>query len=147
MEHVKSFLDTSTIHGLSWISGSRKEMENVTLTINVDKNTIHEFSQNDKTTFSNIIIDPKEKYFKKNYTNNFINGYIYFFSTFAHFEIKLERKLSQIDIGNLKLQKMPGFRLTWNYDSEVGKSEAKYINLVCVGTCQKSKDINVEFAR
>ena len=127
---------------------SLQEMENVTLTLNVDKNTINEFSQNDKTTFSNIIIDPKEKYFKKNYTNNFINGYIYFFSTLAHIEIKLERKVSQTDIGNLKLQKMPGFRLTWNYDSEAGMSEAKYINLVCVGhTCQKSKDINVEFAR
>ena len=39
--------------------------------------------------------------------------------------IKLDRKVSQDEIRNMKLDKMPGFRFTWNYDKQA-QPEAKY---------------------
>ena len=127
-----------------------KEVENVTLTFKIYKNTIIEFRQNDQITFFNTVVDPDEKYFQKNFTNTKTSYNTYTFSSpmTSAYEIILERKVSQIDINNLKLQKMPGFRLTWNYDSESGLSEAKYIDLICAAsTCKTNTAINVEFAR
>ena len=41
--------------------------------------------------------------------------------------LNLDRRVPQDEIVDMKLDKMPGFRFSWNYDKEID-SEARYIN-------------------
>ena len=50
-------------------------------------------------------------------------------SAYLTYYILLKRKVSQELIRNAKLDKMPGFRFTWNYNTEI-LPDAPYINYI-----------------
>ena len=90
--------------------------ENVTLMFHVNKQTMKEVSDNDKMMYEYTDIDADLTHWSKNIT-----------APGSYLSIYLDRKVSPDDITNLKLEMMPGFRLTWNYNTEL-KPEAEYSN-------------------
>ena len=88
--------------------------KNTSLLIAIDKKTIKEFSFDDeiRTSISGVALDGDTTYYTENMTN---------IESQTHSESKsvwLDRKIPKEEINNLKLQKMPGFRLTWYYDGK-----------------------------
>ena len=47
--------------------------------------------------------------------------------SYSNYFIQLDRRLSHNEIRNMKLDMMPGFRFTWNYNKHM-QPEAKYRN-------------------
>ena len=93
---------------------------NVTLMLDVNKRTMMEVSYNDRLQFCDsnrncTSIDAGMTHWSKNITAP-SDDYYYTY---------LDRKVSQDEIRNMKLDVMPGFRLTWNYNKHV-QPEAKY---------------------
>ena len=91
-----------------------------TLILNIQKNSIKEFSNNDKISFCNIFteIDADLTEWNKNITNPRRNVY----------SIKLNRDVSKDDLNNIALDTMPGFIFTWNYDKDL-EPDAHYRNV------------------
>ena len=99
---------------------------NVTLMLNVDKITMKDVSGNDMMAFSCYVC--KEEYYidididvtnwTKYITAPDLENY--------YFSIRLVRKLSQDVIKNMKLDLMPGFRFTWNYNKLI-EQDATFI--------------------
>ena len=82
-----------------------------TIMFDIEKITIKEFSDNDKLTLNTVgIIDPDVRYFSRNFTS----------SRFDEYKVILNRKISQEDVSNLKLDMMPGFSLSWEYETQFG---------------------------
>ena len=81
---------------------------NVTLLININKNTIEKVSDDDELTVANVIIDAKSSNISFNFT-----GPQHSYTTL------LNRKVSMEQMKKLKLDKIPGFRQTWYYDTQV----------------------------
>ena len=79
----------------------------ITLMFNILKRTMKEVSWNDKMTFSNIVIDPDLRQWHTNITA----------PTSNYVEVSLNRKVTVDDINNMELDMMPGFRLTWNFNT------------------------------
>ena len=90
--------------------------KNGTLMLNVEKRTMVESSENDAMSFRDIAsgsrqngkIDADLLLWSKNISSPFSS---------SRYDIHLYRKLSLDDISNTADGKMPGFRLTWKYDS------------------------------
>ena len=85
---------------------------NTTLLFNLEKTTIREVSDNDKMTiwtYHMLDIDADKTHVITNITGPFDDYYV----------IRLNRKVSDEDIRNIKQDKMPGFRSLWKYDNEV----------------------------
>ena len=94
---------------------------NVTLMFDLKKNTIKEVSDNDRIAMQYASIDADLTNWYMNITApNPEYGYYY---------ILMNRKVVADNIINMNLDSMPGFRLIWNYDSNV-KAEDKYSNEV-----------------
>jgi len=95
-----------------------------TLMLNVDKITMKEVYYNDQMTFD--CYNCKTEYIDADVTNwtknitapNPKNGYYY---------IGHVRTVHRDDIKRMKLDLMPGFRLTWKYNEQI-ETEAKYVN-------------------
>ena len=91
-----------------WIEFNVPDSANeTTVILEIEKRTIKEVNENDQMIFDcyNCVIDADLTYWSKNITN----------PSSVHY-IKLIRKVSQDDIRNTNLDKMPGFRLSWKYD-------------------------------
>ena len=85
---------------------------NTTLLFNLEKTTIREVSDNDKMTiwtYHMLDIDADKTHVITNITGPFDDYYV----------IRLNRKVSDEDIRNIKQDKMPGFRFSWKYNKEV----------------------------
>ena len=97
--------------------------ESQTIILNIQKNTIKEFSTRDKMKstigdsfeYKDTIIDEDIIYWSKNITVDPTNPY----ESIEYYTISLDRKISQEGIKSLELDMMPGFRLTWNYSKMV----------------------------
>ena len=102
--------------------------ENTTILINLEKNTISEFSSNDMLTIytSNIILDPEIKHWSSNIsiTDFDIHDNSYFYN------IDHNRLLSDEDIFALDMDLMPGFRLSWNYNKHLEPDRNLYDSIL-----------------
>ena len=102
--------------------------ENTTILINLEKNTISEFSSNDMLTIytSNIILDPEIKHWSSNIsiTDFDIHDNSYFYN------IDHNRLLSDEDILALDMDMMPGFRLSWNYNKHLEPDRNLYDSIL-----------------
>lgn len=76
-----------------------------TLILKVEKNTMIEVRHLDKITIDGIDIDADLRKWNDNITN----------SQNQNFEFALDRKVSEDDLSKVRIEKMPGFKLTWNY--------------------------------
>ena len=81
---------------------------NVTFMFDVSKRTMKDVNDNDKmqVEYMNMAADQTHK--SLNIT-----------APSASYYFRLDRKVSQDDITNMKLDRMPGFRLSWKYDREI----------------------------
>ena len=87
----------------------------------LQKKTMKEVSDNDRITMQYASIDTDLSHLYMNITApNPEYGYYY---------ILMNRKVVADDIMNMNIDLMPGFRLKWNYDSNM-KAEDKYSNEV-----------------
>ena len=86
---------------------------NTTLMINVEKQTIVGGNGYDALRFNYEYIDDSITHWSKNFTGQRLNGY----------ELKVDRELTEVS--DINLNQMPGFKLTWDYDSEI-EHEAKF---------------------
>ena len=101
--------------------------KNITLMLDVNKKTMKELSNNeyDNMFFCDLGWDCSTgiaaniKYWSKNITA--LKG--------GYCGIQLDRKVSKDEIRDMKLDMMPGFRFTWNYDKHL-EPEAYYRNEV-----------------
>ena len=83
---------------------------NTTLFLKIEKITMKEHSQTDRLVlFSKTIIDADITSYTENITAPFENMY----------KIYLDRLVKREDIENIKLDKIPGFRLNWHYEPKV----------------------------
>ena len=89
---------------------------NVTLMLDVNKRTMKEVSDNDKMYISAGDISADLTHWSKNIT-----------APDRFYDIVLNRKVSADDITNMKLEMMPGFRFSWNYNTKI-KPLDKYSN-------------------
>ena len=81
---------------------------NVTFMFDVSKRTMKDVNDNDKmqVEYMNMAADQTHK--SLNIT-----------APSASYYFRLDRKVTQDDITNMKLDRMPGFRLSWKYDREI----------------------------
>ena len=99
------------------VPSSVKDGNNVTLMFNVKKKTMKEVSE---ITFCyETVIDAEAESWSRNITAPD--------SKFGFYNIELSRDVSEDDMMNMKLETMPGFRFSWNYDTEV-EPQDKYSN-------------------
>ena len=96
---------------------------NSTLLLNIEKRTIKEANDQDRIAFdcdyycsTKIYFDADSTHWIKNITPIPKSA-----------DIVLDRKVSQDDIRNMKLEMMPGFRFVWNFDTKI-EPETKYKN-------------------
>ena len=105
------------------VHSSAIDNRNITLMLNVQKNTMQEVSENDRMIFTyylsmdfnpiTVDIEAELKHWSRNV------------SMLSNYAIKLDRKVSLDEIRNVELDVMPGFVLSWNYDKWI-KPVAKY---------------------
>ena len=84
--------------------------KNATLLVNLLKETMKEFSANDRISIecSECWIDADIKHYSKNISN-----------IGSHYLLKFDRQIPMTDIKHVMMDKMPGFRFTWNYIKQV----------------------------
>ena len=117
--------------------------ENTTLLFNLEKNTIKELSDDDfmYTQISRYrVLDADLTHWSYNITapNTKPNRY-----TGGYYEIALQREVSNEDIRSMDM-KMPGFKLTWFYNTKVDKKDS-YLNITYF--MKYLYPYNVEFTR
>ena len=82
-----------------------------TIKFDLQKITIEENSDNDQMSMDTVgIIDPGITHFSKNVTSARIDSYT----------VVLNRKIPSETINDIKLDMMPGFRLIWEYETQLG---------------------------
>ena len=82
-----------------------------TIKFDLEKITIEENSDNDQMSMDTVgIIDPGITHFSKNVTSARIDSYT----------VVLNRKIPSETINDIKLDMMPGFRLIWEYETQLG---------------------------
>ena len=99
-----------------YVPSSGRYDKNIKQVFDINKRSMTEVSGYDKIEFDYKTIDANLTSWSKS-----INGPLYSSSnTIAH-----DREVSWDDIRNMKLDMMPGFRFTWNYDKVI-QPEARY---------------------
>ena len=102
-----------------YVPSSGRYDKNIKQVFDINKRSMTEVSGYDKIEFDYKTIDANLTSWSKS-----INGPLYSSSnTIAH-----DREVSRDDIRNMKLDMMPGFRLTWNYNNVKLMPEPKYSN-------------------
>ena len=98
--------------------GVLKTDANYTLIFNIEKESIDNTTERETMKFGfNTIIDANLKHYSKNISKSYK----------SMFPIRLERDISRENIRELKVQRMPGFRINWHFNKEVD-SPVKYTN-------------------
>ena len=97
------------------------------LSVILEKNAIIELSDFDqmkwKDVKSDLLLDAFLVNLNKSFSTaatpgiNFVQE-----STFFGVELELDRKVSQKDINDLEINKMPGFRVIWSYDTQISET-------------------------
>ena len=91
--------------------GIPKSDKNTQLLYNIDRKTIYQYGENDKTFVGMVGYLKKDlEHFNKNITNPHASGWIW---------LNHNRDLTKDDIKSLDLKSMPGFRFTWKYDRKI----------------------------
>ena len=97
------------------------------LSVILEKNAIIELSDFDqmkwKDVKSDLLLDAFLVNLNRSFSSadtpgiNFVEE-----STFFGVELELDRKVSQKDINDLEINKMPGFRVIWSYDTQISET-------------------------
>ena len=97
-----------------YVPPSVRKDKSTTLFFNLEKNTMKEISYNDKMDIGTVgYIDADKTHVTTNINGHSIN------KNNKYYHFRLNRKVTDEDIKNIKQNKMPGFRFSWQYNKEV----------------------------